>query len=253
MKLENGTHTKMSAGLPKCHWNWCKTILSSIKEKVAKNTHFVANVNGQKKKELQSKFYAKIEDISVYNFAKCCGGELEYLYKVQPKKRNIEQEVQVFEELVNQYNDALHVDLKEYTNDIRYNILVARIRILESASGLNGKFSAEVKNILKSIGIKLTDNKEKNIALMNGKIATFLRELETLKAELNKKAEVNENLTTLENFSRVLTAISTYYKMYLDMRTLSVYEYCSYYRMYQVEVKELQKQKSKIENGKRKN
>lgn len=253
MKLEKGTRTKMSADLPKCRWNWCKTILSSIKEKVAKNTHFVANVNGQKKKALLSKFYAKIEDISVYNFAKCCGGELEYLYKVQPRKRNIEQEVKVFEELVNQYNDALHVDLKEYVNDIRYNILVARIRILESASGLNGKYSAEVKNILKSIGIKLTDNKEKNIALMNGKIATFLRELETLKAELNKKAEVNENLTTLENFSRVLTAISTYYKMYLDMRTLSVYEYCSYYRMYQLEVKELQKQKSKIENGKRKN
>ena len=80
-----------------------------------------------------------------------------------------------------------------------------------------------------------------------------MRELETLKAELNKKSEINENLTTLENFSRVLTAISTYYKMYLDMRTLSVYEYCSYYRMYQLEVKELQKQKTKIENGKRKN
>ncbi|MBO7713578.1 MAG: hypothetical protein J6S85_08405, partial [Methanobrevibacter sp.] len=178
MKLENGTLTKMSAGWQKCRWNWCKTILSSIKEKVARNMHFVANVNGQKKKELLSKFYAKIEDISVYNFAKCCGGELEYLYKEFPKKRNIEQEVQVFEELVNQYNDALHVDLKEYVNDIRYNILVARIRILESASGLNGKYSAEVKNILKSIGIKLTDNKERNIALMNGKIATFLRELE---------------------------------------------------------------------------
>lgn len=254
MKLENGTRTKMSAGLPKCRWNLCKTILSFIKSKAEQmSTLFAANANGRKTKVLQSKFYDKIEDISLYRFAKCCGGELEYLYKVQPRKRNIEQEVQVFEELVNQYNDALHVDLKEYTNDIRYNILVARIRILESASGLNGKYSAEVKNILKSIGIKLTDNKEKNIALMNGKIATFLRELETLKAELTKKAEANENLTTLENFSRVLTAISTYYKMYLDMRTLSVYEYCSYYRMYQLEVKELQKQKSKIENGKRKN
>ena len=141
---------KTLADSQKCHWNWYKTILSCIGKKIKQtNTHFVANVNGQKKKALLSKFYAKIEDISVYNFAKCCGGELQYLYKVQPRKRNIEQEVQVFEELVNQYNDALHVDLKEYTNDIRYNILVARIRILESASGLNGKFSAEVKNILK--------------------------------------------------------------------------------------------------------
>ena len=252
MKIEKGVHTKMSAGLPKCRWNWCKTILSSIKRKVAKNTHFVANVNGRRKKASLSKFYAKIEDISVYNFAKCCGGELEYLYRVQPRKRNIEQEVQVFEELVNQYNDALHVDLKEYTSDIRYNILVARIRILESASGLND-YSEEVKKILKGMGIKLTADKEKNIALMNGKIATFLRELETLKAELNNKIEISEKLTTLENFSRVLTAISAYYKMYLDMRTLSVYEYCSYYRMYQLEVKELQRQKTKIENGKRKN
>ena len=134
---------KTLADSQKCHWNWYKTILSFIKSKAEQmSTLFVANANGRKTKVLQSKFYDKIEDISLYRFAKCCGGELEYLYKEFPKKRNIEQEVQVFEELVNQYNDALHVDLKEYVNDIRYNILVARIRILESASGLNGKYSA---------------------------------------------------------------------------------------------------------------
>ena len=244
---------KTLADSQKCHWNWYKTILSFIKSKAEQmSTLFVANANGRKTKVLQSKFYDKIEDISLYRFAKCCGGDLTYLYKEDSKKRYEEMEFVIFQELVNQYNNALNVDMKEYTNDIRYNILVARIRILESAIGIEDVANADVKKVLKSIGVPLTDNAERNVALINGKIATFLRELENLKAEMDKKQGVSEKLTSLENFSKVLTAMSTYYKMYLDIRTISVYEYCSYYKQYLLEIKELQKQKSKI-NGKRKN
>ena len=242
---------KMSAGWLKCQFNWCKMILSSIRRKVAKSMPFVANANGRKKKALLSKCYDKIEDISVYNFAKCCGGDLSYIYKTAPKKRDTQVEIDAFQELVNQYNDALHVDMKDYSTDIRYNILVARVRILESASGLSD-YADNVKKVLKNMGIKITESREKNLAVINGKIASYLRELETLKDEISRKQEVSTQLSTLENFSRVITAISTYYKMYLDIRTISLYEYCTYYKHYQAEIKELQKQKSKI-NGKGKN
>lgn len=250
MSKERGIVMKMFHGLQKWLCNLCKTILSFIGKAVVKmSTPFVVWWNTRKKKAMQSRYFGRIEDISLYNFAKCCGGDLSYLYK-KKAKRNAKEEIAVFQELVNQYNDCLHVDIKEYTNDIRYNVILARIRILESVNGIT--INEEVKKILRTIGVRLTNDNEKNVALLNSKIAMLMRELDQLRIEIQDKEKNVKLLSSMENFTNVLTAISTYYKMYLDIKTISVYEYCAYYQRYITEVKELQKQKSKF-NGKGKN
>lgn len=249
MKIEREPDMKMLRELQKRLCGWCKTILSFIVKMAKKmSLPFVAFANGMRAKAQQSKYYDKIEDISLYNFAKCCEGELQYICKKHNGKRNHYDEIKAFESISIAFNDALNVDIKSYHADIRYYILLSRLCILDSVLGTD--ITAREKEVLKGFGLRLTDKYDVNMCLIRGKMSQFSRELQELKEIINKKEKERKIGNTYGNFQKVLTAISTYYKLYLDIKKISVYEYCVYYNQYNEEIKQLEKQRR---NGKRKN
>lgn len=244
---------RMYQGWQKRLWRWFKTILSYIVERLkAICTHFVAYANGKKKKELQSKYYGKIEEISLYNFAMCCEGDLSYLCKDKRAKRNKKQELQIFGQLALEYNNALNVSIRDFAKEIRYYVLLSRLAIIGSLIG-NCAITVKEKKILKSIGITIGDNQLNNIYLLHGKYKQLERELQALKNDISEKEKQRVEKSSLANFSKVLTAISTYYKVFLNIKEISVFDYCNYYNQYIAEVKEIEKQRNKIKNGKGKN
>lgn len=188
----------------------------------------------------------------MYNFAMCCEGDLSYLCKDKRAKRNKKQELQIFEQLALEYNNALNVSVRDFAKEVRYYVLLSRLAIIGSLIG-NGAITVKEKKILKSIGITIGDNQLNNIYLLHGKYKQLERELQALKNDISEKEKQRVEKSSLANFSKVLTAISTYYKVFLNIKEISVFDYCNYYNQYIAEVKEIEKQRNKIKNGKGKN
>ena len=195
-----------------------------------------------KTKELSLKFYT-ITEIPLYNFLKClCESDYIYLYKVVPKKRNTEKEAEHFADLLFQYSEQMDGKSIGYQNIKKIVSLLAKIRILESSLCLISKRkdnAAEgLKTVLKSYGIRLTEDKNKNILIVQGKIDFFVREynnlIEKVNEKENKKTEINQ-------YIEILAAMSTHFKLRLNIYEITVAEFISYYKLFTKEIESLKK------------
>ena len=174
--------------------------------------------------------YKDISEIPLYNFLKAlCEDDLSYLYKEPPKMRNAEKEVEIFEELVLQYTEASEDNAIPYENIKKIAVLMAKIRICEAAFGLVDKIPDKVSGVLKSIGLRLTKDMQKNVLIIQGKLSGFMREYSNLidKADKNDKSDKKP---TINQYIDILTAISTHFKIHLDVHTVTLASFCSYYK-----------------------
>jgi len=173
---------------------------------------------------------------------KClCDGEFEYLYKAPPSppsRGDVEKEAEHFAELVMQYTEAMEGEnVKLYDNAKKIASLMAKIRILESSLGLVEKIPDNVKSVLKLLGIRLTNNAENNVLIIHGKINGFTREYSNILEKDSKDSK--DKKPTVNQYIDILTAISSHFKIHLDIHTVSVASFCSYYKQFTKEIEAL--------------
>jgi hypothetical protein len=185
-------------------------------------------------------FYRTIEEIPLYNFLKClCDNDFAFLYKGAPKNRDIEKEVEVFSELAAQYTDANEGKSTAYEDIKKIAGLLAKIRVCEASIGVIDKLPESIQNSLKSMGIRLANDAQKNVLVLHGKISGFVREYNSLMEKEDKKDKSTK--PTISQYIDILTAMSTHFKMYLDIHLVTAASFCSYYKQFTKEMEALNK------------
>ena len=185
------------------------------------------------------KFYTDIQTLPLYRFLQClCNGNFEFLYKEQPTERDEVKEMEVYTDLIMQYNDASGEPL-QYESIKKIAVLLGKIRICEAAMALIDKMPENVSGVLKSMGIRITSDANHNVLVLQGKISAFVREYKNLNEKEEKKKP------TMWHYVDVLTAMSTHFKVHLDIQTLTVASFCSYYKQFLQEIESIRKLKIK--------
>jgi hypothetical protein len=121
---------------------------------------------------------------------------------------------------------------------------MANIRILEASFGLLENMPENIKSVIKSIGVRLTADKEKNVLLIQGKIDGLLREYNNLTE--SQKDKKKEEKPTMQSYIDTLTVISTHFKMCLDIHKITVASFLSYYNLFTKEVEAFNRVNRKI-------
>ena len=208
---------------------------------------FASKANIRREKAQLSKYYKNSYEIPLYNFAKClCDADYSFLYKVLPKKRIKSAEYEHFLNILAEYNELINEgNLSNYDNIIRFHLLIARIRILEASLTFLEKTPLSVKNILKTIGIRLTGVKERDKLAIEGKRDLLIRECNELTAKLTKLEKESDKTNNIQFFTDAIIKISTFFKIHLDINTVTLSSFCGYYN-------QLIKELKTIKNGNRK-
>ena len=243
--MKNNSNVKLIIGLKKwlkCLYDWFKTISWFTKLKTKIRIITVARQIGTKSEVSKLKFYQTLIDLPLLNFLKClCDNDYSYLYIDFPKKRNPIEEAEHFANLAIEYSELINGEsVNIYDNAKKEASLIAKIRVLESAMGLIDNLPESVIKVLKSLGIRLTDDINNNALLIHGKINILTREYNSLKDKENSKEK-----PTIDNYIKILTAMSTHFKIHLDIHTVTVSSFCHYYRQFMNEIKLLNKSNKK--------
>ena len=83
--------------------------------------------------------------------------------------------------------------------------------------------------ILLEWGLRLTKDMQKNVLIIQGKLSGFMREYNNLMDKADK-SDKNDKNPTINQYIDILTAISTHFKIHLDVHTVTVASFCSYYK-----------------------
>jgi hypothetical protein len=206
----------------------------------------------KRKKALSLKFYQNINEMPLMNFALCLiERDFKYIYKTETKKQNIIYETEHFSTLLQEFNKSFNNGNERIYDDIiKYNILITKIRVLESCLAfLFGDFSDEIKKVLKGYGIKIIGDAQKDFMTIEGKKNSFIREFNKIKEQLEEKENESKLMLSLDFFENALSAIRIHYNTFIDMRTITVAAFCSYYNALKIEVEK----HKKINHGRGKN
>lgn len=175
--------------------------------------------------------YIGIEDMPLYSFIKClCEKDLSYLYKKEPKKRDKTKEQTHFAGIVMDYADQLP-DSQFYAKQIiKHNILLCNIRILEASLAFVDNMPLKLKKILRQLGVRISGN-NRDILLIKAKIDYFVRLYNSKKSDFEEQPELKK-----EYFFKTLSILSIHFKFYLDVRKITVADYCNYFNRYTEEM-----------------
>ena len=131
----------------------------------------------------------------------------------------------------------------QYQNIKKAVALLAKIRVCEAAIYVLAKRRKQkaesLEKILKSYGIRLSDDKTKNMLIIQAKIDNFVREYNTLLETETEKDK--DKKTTINQYIDLVTMISSHFKLHLDIMTITVSSFCSYYKQYLKELESLKK------------
>lgn len=228
MTLKNVNHTLIQEGLQK-YLDELQTKKSLFSKLMTAVLTFALNRNLKKAEVFKSKFY-KFNEIKLYNFIECLvNKDYTYLYKDKIKKRNEIAEQLHFESLLLQFTESTG-DISDFQTIIDFYNTLAKIRILEASGNIIFNLSPETKRILKRIGIKLTGDYERDMLQIAGKLATLNRTITELGEKLETSKSNAEKTMSFEYFSGCILSINITLKINCSLQTISLREFCTYYK-----------------------
>lgn len=183
------------------------------------------------------KFYTDISEMPLKNYLKClCDDDFTFLYKETPQVRDLVREQEIFTELSTQYAEAMEGKTLACENQKEIAVLISRIRILEAALGMVYNMPENIKELLKTIGIRLTNDVSKNILLIQGKISTFARKYKELYEKENGK---EDKKPTMRSYTDTLIVMCSHFKFHIGINDITVGEFCGYYKRFSEEIESI--------------
>lgn len=172
-----------------------------------------------------------------------CDGDLSSLYKGSPpENRDHTLERRHFEQLHTEYTRRmLGDDVSVYENLKRMAIALSSIRILEAALVLagNGEITDDgILRILRSNGVRLTADKERNVLMLSSALGKAIRKYREAKEKYEAQVEKGGRQDR-EHFMSMLAGLSSHFKFAIPFLTTTAGEFCALYRRMKAEVKEM--------------
>ena len=191
-----------------------------------------------------SRWYRNIDEMPLAAFVDVlCDGDLSSLYKGSPpENRDHTLERRHFEQLHTEYTRRmLGDDVSVYENLKRMAMALSSIRILEAALVLagNGEITDDgILRILRSNGVRLTADKERNVLMLSSALGKAIRKYREAKEKYEAQVEKGGRQDR-EHFMSMLAGLSSHFKFAIPFLTTTTGEFCALYRRMKAEVKEM--------------
>ena len=191
-----------------------------------------------------SRWYRNIDEMPLAAFVDVlCDGDLSSLYKGSPpENRDHTLERRHFEQLHTEYTRRmLGDDVSVYENLKRMAMALSSIRILEAALVLagNGEITDDgILRILRSNGVRLTADKERNVLMLSSALGKAIRKYREAKEKYEAQVEKGGRQDR-EHFMSMLAGLSSHFKFAIPFLTTTAGEFCALYRRMKAEVKEM--------------
>ena len=191
-----------------------------------------------------SRLYRNIDETPLAAFVTAlCDGDLSALYKGEPPaKRDVQAEKERFRELHAEYSSRmLDEEFPVYENLKRMAMALSSIRILEAALVLagNGEITDDgILRILRSIGVRLTPDRERNVLMLSSALGKAIRKYREAKEKYEAQIEKGGRQDR-EYFMSMLAGLSSHFKFAIPFLTTTTGEFCALYRRMKAEVKEM--------------
>ena len=162
-----------------------------------------------------------------------CDGDKTKLYRSgkPPRVRDYEAEIERFSQICSLFADSFGSDTERASriNEVRKKEMERLTAIILSGALMiydTRHFTDEVKKILRTLRVRLTGDRNKDIDIINARLSESLRKLNEMETDTADSKEIKMDR---EYFYGMLTSMSVWFKFNIS-EDITMYQYCEYAR-----------------------
>lgn len=243
---------KTSEGLQNSHTRLAERITSYTKKKMA-CSGLLKKIVSMRRKASVSLMYQNIDVMPMHRFVDClCDENYSSIYvKRLPRRRRAEFEVEHFASLYIDYMERILCgDNSVFAGMKKMLMALSKVSLVEAAMAIlaNGEIDDESKSVLRSMGIILTGNAQRDMYILLGFRDNALRMFNKAR-DIYASQIKNDRSQDRGYFMSMFASLSSHFKYPVPFMTTTVGEYCSLYQQMKSNIKAMENHQKNRKNG----